>query len=66
MLMSATLPIYLINLFSKILPNVIIIRDETLLNSCRNRYQIFDETIDDAIPQIEESVNRGKKNTCSS
>ena len=61
MLMSATLPEYLINLFSKILPNVIIIRDETLLNSSRNRYQIFDKTIDEAIPEIEKSVNRGKK-----
>lgn len=61
MLMSATLPEYLINLFSKTLPNAIIIRDETLLNSSRNRYQIFDKTIDEAIPEIEKSVNRGKK-----
>jgi CRISPR-associated endonuclease/helicase Cas3 len=61
MLMSATLPENLINLLSKTLPNVIIIRDETLLNSSRNRYQIFDKTIDDAIPEIEKSVNRGKK-----
>ncbi len=61
MLMSATLPEYLINLFSKVLPNVSIIRDESLLNSCRNRYQIFDKTIDDAIPEIEKSVNRGIK-----
>lgn len=61
MLMSATLPDYLINLLSKTLPNVIKIRDETLLNSSRNRYKIFDETIEEAIPQIEESVNMGKK-----
>ncbi len=61
MLMSVTLPEYLINLFSKVLPNVSIIRDESLLNSCRNRYQIFDKTIDDAIPEIEKSVNRGIK-----
>ncbi|MGB8215738.1 MAG: CRISPR-associated helicase Cas3' [Candidatus Methanoperedens sp.] len=61
MLMSATLPEYLINLFSKTLPNVSIIRDETLLNSCRNRYKILDKTIDDAIPEIEKSVNRGIK-----
>ncbi len=60
-LMSATLPEYLINLFSKTLPNAIIIRDETLLNSSRNRYQIFDKTIDEAIPEIEKAVNRGKK-----
>lgn len=61
MLMSATLPEYLINILSKTLPNVIKIRDETLLNSSRNCYKIFDETIEEAIPQIEDSVNRGKK-----
>jgi len=61
MLMSATLPGYLINLFLNVLPNVSIIRDETLLNSCRNRYKIFDKTIDDAIPEIEKSVTRGIK-----
>ena len=61
MLMSATLPDYLINLLSKNLPNVIKIRDESLLNSSRNRYQIVDKIIDDAIPEIEKSVNRGEK-----
>lgn len=61
MLMSATLPEYLTNLFAKVLPDVSIIRDETLLNSCRNRYQIFDKNIDDAIPEIENSVKRGIK-----
>jgi len=61
MLMSATLPKYLINLFSKVLPNVSLIRDESLLNSHRNRYQIFDNTIDDAILEIEKSVNKGIK-----
>jgi CRISPR-associated endonuclease/helicase Cas3 len=61
MLMSATLPEYLINLFAKVLPNAKIIRDETLLNSCRNRYQIFDKTIDNAILDIEKSVHEGKK-----
>ncbi|VVB87665.1 CRISPR-associated nuclease/helicase Cas3 [uncultured archaeon] len=61
MLMSATLPEYFINLFSKALTNVSMIRDETLLNSCRNHYQIFDKIIDDAIPDIEKSVNKGIK-----
>ncbi len=60
-LMSATLPKYLVNLFAKVLPNAKIIRDETLLNSCRSCYQIFDKTIDDAIPEIEKSVHEGKK-----
>ena len=61
MLMSATLPHYLIDLFSKELLNVKIIRDETLLASSRNRYQTFDITIDEALPEIEKSVIRGKK-----
>jgi len=61
MLMSATLPKYLINLFVEAIPNVKIIRDETLLKSCRNRYKTFDKYIDDAIPEIEQSVIDGKK-----
>ena len=61
MLMSATLPKYLINLLMETLPNAKVIRDETLLNSCRNRYRTFDKYIDDAIPEIEQSVIGGKK-----
>lgn len=61
MLMSATLPEYLINLFSYALPDVKVIRDETLLKSYRNRYKTFDKYIDDAIPEIEQSVKDGKK-----
>jgi len=61
MLMSATLPKYLINLLMETLPNAKVIRDETLLNSCRNRYQTFDKYIDDAIPEIEQSVIDGEK-----
>ena len=61
MLMSATLPKYLINLFSDTLPKAKIIRDETLLESSRNRYKTFNKYIDDAIPEIEQSVKIGKK-----
>lgn len=61
MLMSATLPEYLINLFSDALPDVKVIRDKTLLKSSRNRYKTFDKYIDDAIPEIEQSVKDGKK-----
>jgi len=61
MLMSATLPEYLINLFSDALPDVNVIRDETLLKSSRNRYKTFDKYIDDAIPEIEQSVKDGNK-----
>lgn len=61
MLMSATLPKYLINLFVEALPNVKVIRDESLLKSCRNHYKTFDKYIDDAISDIEQSVIDGKK-----
>ena len=61
MLMSATLPKYLINLFMEALPNAKVIRDETLLESWRNRYKTFDKYMDDAIPEIEQSVIDGKK-----
>jgi len=61
MLMSATLPKYLINLFVEALPNVKIIRDDSLLKSCRNHYKTFDKYIDDAISDIEQSVIDGKK-----
>ena len=61
MLMSATLPKYLIDLLMETLPNTKVIRDGTLLNSCRNRYKTFDKYIDDAIFEIEQSVIDGKK-----
>ena len=61
MLMSATLPHYLIELFTRSLPDVTVIRDETLLSSCRNRYQTFDKPIEDAIAEIEKEVVQGKK-----
>jgi CRISPR-associated helicase Cas3/CRISPR-associated endonuclease Cas3-HD len=61
MLMSATLPHYLIELFKHSLPEVTIIRDETLLASCRNRYQTVEKPIEDAIPEIEAEVVKGKK-----
>jgi CRISPR-associated endonuclease/helicase Cas3 len=61
MLMSATLPKYLLDLFEHALPDAKIIRDESLLSSCRNRFHTVEKTIDDAIPDIEHSVENGKK-----
>jgi len=61
MLMSATMPSYLIEILSKAFASVKIIKDENLLNSCRNRYTTFDKYIDDAIRDIEKLVNNGKK-----
>lgn len=61
MLMSATLPKYLLDLFEQALPDAKIIRDESLLSSCRNRFHTVEKTIDDAIQDIECSVEDGKK-----
>lgn len=61
MLMSATMPTYLINLLSKAFSSVEIIKDDFLLNSCRSNYTTYDKYIDDAILDIEKSVNEGKK-----
>ncbi|MHC1757080.1 MAG: CRISPR-associated helicase Cas3' [Methanosarcina sp.] len=61
MLMSATMPTYLINLLSKAFSSVELIKDNFLLNSCRNRYTTCDKYIDDAISDIEKSVYDGKK-----
>lgn len=61
MLMSATMPTYLINLLSKAFSSVELIKDDFLLNSCRNKYITCDKYIDDAVLDIEEAVNEGKK-----
>jgi CRISPR-associated endonuclease/helicase Cas3 len=61
MLMSATLPKYLLDLFEQALPDAKIIRDESLLSSCRNQFHTVEKTIDDAIPDIERSVEDGEK-----
>lgn len=61
MLMSATLPDYLISLLLRAIPNTTIIRDKTLLNSCRNHYTTDNSKIDSALPAIRKSVEAGKK-----
>lgn len=61
MLMSATMPTYLINLLSKAFSSVELVKDNFLLNSCRNRYSTCDKYIDDTISDIEKSVYDGKK-----
>jgi CRISPR-associated endonuclease/helicase Cas3 len=61
MLMSATMPTYLVELLSKAFSSVKIIKDDMLLNSCRNKYTTCDKSIDDAISDIEDAVKQGKK-----
>ena len=61
MLMSATMPRYLISVLTKAFSSVQIIKEDYLLNSCRNKYTTCDSHIDDAISDIEKAVNEGKK-----
>jgi CRISPR-associated endonuclease/helicase Cas3 len=61
MLMSATMPRYLIELFKQTLPDAKIIHDESLLSSSRNQFHTIEKYIDDAIPDIQRSVEEGKK-----
>ena len=61
MLMSATMPTYLVNLLSKAFSSVEVIKDDFLLNSCRNKYTTCNKFIDDAILDIKKSVYDGKK-----
>ncbi len=61
MLMSATMPKYLLDLFEQVLPDAKIVRDESLLSSCRNRFLTVGKYIEDAVPDIEQSVKDGKK-----
>jgi CRISPR-associated endonuclease/helicase Cas3 len=61
MLMSATLPEPLIKLFSETLPNAAVIRDRSLLDSCRNRYYTIDRPIEEAINLIEEAVREERR-----
>lgn len=60
MLMSATLPPELVALLHDALPGAEIIRDETFEASSRNTYSTHPAFIDDALPEIRESVEEGQ------
>ncbi len=61
MLMSATLPETLIQLFKQVLPSAKIIKEQTLLGACRNHYEVEDCYIEESLSRIEDSVKRGLK-----
>ncbi len=61
MLMSATLPAYVLDLLTQALPDVVIVRDETLLASARNAFQTVDAPIEEAEDEIIDAVERGMR-----
>ena len=61
MLMSATLPAYILDLLTQALPGATIVRDETLLASARNTFQTVDAPIEEAEDAIIEAVERGMR-----
>jgi CRISPR-associated endonuclease/helicase Cas3 len=61
MLMSATMPQSLQQLFSRELENAEIIKDENLLNAKRSKYFVVDEFIDNALEDVEKAVRADKR-----
>lgn len=61
MLMSATLPAYVLDLLTRALPDATIVRDETLLASARNTFQTVDAPVEEAEDAIIEAVEGGAK-----
>lgn len=61
LLMSATMPKYLVDLFSKTLKNVKVVQDDELLSEARSNYQIDERNISDAYDDIINTVMSGYK-----
>lgn len=62
LLMSATLPDQLIDLFTEALPQTpTIIRDTTLARAKRSRYYVVDKLLSDAHDDIEKAVSDGRR-----
>ncbi len=61
MVMSATMPEYLLGLLQEALPNATVVRDTSLLASARNAFEVVDVEIEEMVDQIEEAVCAGRK-----
>lgn len=61
LLMSATMPETLIELFQRQLMEVSIIKDQVLLQATRSCYHVLDKQIEEAYDQIEQAVKSGVK-----
>lgn len=61
LLMSATMPGNLVDLFKKTLPQASVVKDNELLKSIRSQYFVVDKLIDEDLDKIKEAVLIGKK-----
>lgn len=61
LLMSATMPKYVLDLLVDALPGAKVIRDETLLSSARNGFQTIDIPLGEAVDSVIDAVEKGKK-----
>lgn len=61
LLMSATMPLGLIDLFKRILNDIKVVREENLLNASRSIYKVVEAPIEEAEKAIVEAVSTGKK-----
>lgn len=61
MLMSATMPEYLLGLLQTALPGATVVRDASLLASARNTFEVVDAEIEEMTDRIEEAVCAGRK-----
>jgi len=61
MLMSATLPAYVLDLLTQALPGARVVRDETLLASARNTFRTVDAPLEEAMDSIVDAVEGGAK-----
>ncbi|HAG09365.1 MAG TPA: hypothetical protein DCK87_07405 [Desulfotomaculum sp.] len=61
LLMSATMPQGLIDLFMSVLNDIEVIREENLLNASRSIYQVVDAPIEEAETDVIKAVSAGRK-----
>lgn len=61
LLMSATMPSNLINLFGNVLNDLTVIKDEVLLNASRSVYEVINTPIEEAEKSIVDAVSSGLK-----
>ncbi len=61
LLMSATMPQGLVDLFKSVLNDIKVIREENLLSASRSVYQVVDAPVDEAEKAIVEAVSAGRK-----
>ncbi|KUL02242.1 MAG: CRISPR-associated helicase Cas3 [Methanomicrobiales archaeon 53_19] len=61
MLMSATMPNYLLDLLESVLPGARVVRDTSLLDSSRNMFEVVDDEIEVVSDRIRNAASEGRK-----